>query len=85
MKVKFLRRIVIGSGVGIISSWAHSESFVNVLDRNWSLAPLTSISREPLDILEIFSARLTSSCAGKSRSAAAGSERFLLSILSLKT
>ena len=85
LKVKLLRLMVRGRGVGTISSWAHSDSLVSVLDRNSRLALFTSSSKEPSDILDIFSARLTSSSAGRSRNALAGSVGFLLSILSLKT
>ena len=77
--------MVMGSGVGIISSWAHSDSLVRVLERRLSWVLDTDMVMEPLDTREIFSARGMSRSGGKDDKAWAGSRRLWLSSLSLKT
>ena len=51
----FFTLMTMGMGVGMISSWAHSDTLVKVLDRKARLALFTSIVIEPFVILAIFS------------------------------
>ena len=57
--------MVMGRGLGMISSMAHSESLVSVLDMKARLVLLTSMLMLPSDILEIFSDRGISRSAGR--------------------
>ena len=75
----FLTLMVMGIGLGIISSWAHSDTLVRLLDRKARLALFTSIVIEPFEILAIFSDKGMSRSGGSPARARAGLATFSLS------